>query len=119
MRSAKAFIDELATIVEKGQISSITVELYGSLAATGKGHYTDRASILGLCGYDPKTVPTSELETILEQIQTTGKIKTPVGEIKFDLEKNVKFMPQIIPDFHVNGMKIIAKTKVKKILKTI
>lgn len=110
MRAAKAFMDELVTKTsDQTNLTELKVELYGSLAATGKGHYTDRATILGLCGYDPKTVPTQQLESILETLEKTGQINTPVGSVEFTLQENVKFMPQIVPDYHVNGMKIVAK----------
>lgn len=105
MRSAKAFIDELATIVEKDKLT-ITVELYGSLAATGKGHYTDRASILGLCGYDPKLYQRANLKQYWNKYKQREKIKTPVGEIKFDLEKKMlNLCHKLFLIYQVNGMK--------------
>ncbi len=117
MRATNAFIQELQTI-NNFVLKELNVELYGSLAATGKGHYTDKASVLGLCGHDPKTVPTSELETILEKIQESGVIVTPAGTVEFSLEKNVKFMSHIVPDFHVNGMKVTALNSDGKIILT-
>ena len=107
MRATKTFIEELQCI-ENFTLKSLHIELYGSLAATGKGHYTDKAAVLGLCGHDPKTVPTSELETILDKIDKSGELVTPAGTVSFTLTENVKFMSHIVPEFHVNGMKVIA-----------
>ncbi len=48
MKAARAFVDELSEIAD--QVASIDVSLHGSLAWTGKGHGTDSAILLGLCG---------------------------------------------------------------------
>ena len=56
MKAARAF---LILLQEKNlflNAARIQVDLYGSLALTGKGHGTDKAVILGLEGEDPKTV---------------------------------------------------------------
>src|SRR5699024_1410322 len=52
MRAAKAFMESLPHAPAK-----VHTELRGSLSATGKGHATDRAVILGLAGWAPLTVP--------------------------------------------------------------
>ncbi len=59
MRAAKRFADGLKS---DGQLSSTTrvqAELFGSLGATGRGHGSDKAVVLGLQGQDPETVDTS------------------------------------------------------------
>jgi L-serine dehydratase len=40
----------------------VSCSLHGSLAFTGKGHATDRAVILGLCGFEPATIDPDEAE---------------------------------------------------------
>ncbi len=63
----------LAELEDKGilpSISSIRVGLYGSLALTGIGHGTDKASLLGLAGYRPDTIDPDEADQIFEEIKT-------------------------------------------------
>ena len=64
MRAGAAFGAALVRNLERRrqaaalpQVTRLTVELYGSLGATGRGHATDRAVVMGLGGYNPKTVP--------------------------------------------------------------
>src|SRR5215210_3780888 len=55
----KAALRCLKSIAEHGNtqnVASLTVLLYGSLAKTGKGHGTDVAVLMGLCGEDPVTI---------------------------------------------------------------
>ena len=52
MRAAKHFLDSLET-----HPARVSAQLRGSLAATGRGHASDRAVILGLAGWEPLTVP--------------------------------------------------------------
>ena len=57
MRAAGRFADELVAAGHLPQVARVQVDLYGSLALTGKGHCTDRGVLLGLMGYRPDTVP--------------------------------------------------------------
>ncbi|MFC4072254.1 L-serine ammonia-lyase [Actinoplanes subglobosus] len=56
MRAARLFTAHLATL---GEVATVRAELFGSLGATGHGHGTPRAVLLGLQGEDPETVDTS------------------------------------------------------------
>ena len=56
MRAAHDFITDLAARGQLDAVSQITVRLYGSLAATGVGHGTDSAVIVGLMGQRPDVV---------------------------------------------------------------
>ena len=58
MRAAAMFIADLAQSGDYDTLSRLQVELYGSLGATGKGHGSDKAVILGLAGEAPETVYT-------------------------------------------------------------
>lgn len=71
-RAAQRFVSTLLSREQAISIRHITVDLYGSLAKTGKGHGTDLAAILGLAGYDPVTVNTG---LINEYIETIGREK--------------------------------------------
>lgn len=58
MVAANLFLASLLKQAELTAIDSIEIELYGSLAATGKGHATDTAILLGLLGHTPSTIDT-------------------------------------------------------------
>src|SRR6476620_2483308 len=53
---------------------SVTVLLYGSLAKTGKGHGTDIAVLMGLCGEDPVTIDVNVISSRFENIQASKKL---------------------------------------------
>ena len=55
-----------------GSVASLRVDLYGSLAATGRGHGTMTATLLGLEGYDPELILPEEVEERLAAIAETG-----------------------------------------------
>jgi L-serine dehydratase len=89
-------------------IVRVQVDLYGSLSLTGKGHATDIAVILGLCGHDPVTFPTA---TIQQQIDTIRDRKELMlfghHTIGFDMETDLQFKRNFLK-FHPNGMKFTA-----------
>ena len=55
------------------RIAGLRVDLFGSLAATGHGHGTFTAILLGLEGFDPERVLPTEVEAALERIEETGR----------------------------------------------
>ena len=50
------------------KIASLKIELYGSLALTGKGHGTDRAVLMGLEGNEPSSIDTEQIPVRLDLI---------------------------------------------------
>ena len=58
MRAAKRFVDGLAESGRLGDVRRVRAELFGSLGATGHGHGSPKAVVLGLEGEDPATVDT-------------------------------------------------------------
>ena len=65
MRAGLAFVSELAGSPRANEVRRITIDLFGSLGATGRGHSTDRAVLLGLAGHAPETVSIPEVESLL------------------------------------------------------
>ena len=103
-RAAERWINHLKKETTFTKVTSITVDLYGSLSLTGKGHATDLAVILGLAGKDPETIPTEDISTIIETIQTSKKIN--FGNeltINFNPESDITFNSEFLP-FHANGI---------------
>jgi L-serine dehydratase len=83
---------------------SIKVELYGSLGATGKGHGSDKAVLLGLAGERPDSVDTTCVDSRMAAIRASGELKL-LGEkaIRF-VEKQHLAMIRKPLTFHPNGM---------------
>jgi L-serine dehydratase len=112
MRAAGLFVDRLLAGGHAGRLSRIKVELYGSLGATGKGHGTDKAVILGLQGEAPDTVDTDTIPDRLARIAAEGRLHMPGAiELAFDAQRDLQFFRQKTLPFHPNGMKYYALDK--------
>ncbi len=107
-RAAERFLNELKDEQLLSQVTSIKVDLYGSLSLTGKGHATDYAVLLGLSGQDPEYIPVQDIDGIVKAIKTTHQIKL-ANEllIPFNPETNIVFNKNFLP-FHANGMTFTA-----------
>ncbi len=109
LRAAGAFVD---TLHEKGLlegVSSVRVELMGSLAATGRGHGTDIAVMLGLMGYTPETLDPDAVNDLIGHVREKKKIALAGRkEVDFDPEWDIRFSPDHVPQYHTNAMEITA-----------
>lgn len=110
-RAALRWIEELKEKNQFENVVEISVDLYGSLSLTGKGHATDIALMLGLSGFDPVTFPIESIEKEIDFITSENKLKLN-GELevpfipKQDIIFNRKFL-----EFHPNGMTFKATLK--------
>ncbi len=85
--------------------AGLKASLHGSLAFTGLGHATDRATILGLAGFEPSTYDAAKADAVLEAIHSTHKITPPgLGEMAFDPKKDLVFDYGPALPGHANGM---------------
>ena len=75
MRAAREFVLGLERDGLLGATEQVSAHLYGSLALTGLGHGTDRAVLVGLEGADPETVEPDSIETTLQRIRTSRRIR--------------------------------------------
>lgn len=106
MRAGLAFTTELTTLKPP---SHITIDLFGSLGATGRGHSTDRAVLLGLAGYDPETVDIETVESILPALASSGMLTLPSGtQVPLNIAEDVRFVPRTVLPYHVNALTIRA-----------
>lgn len=109
MRAAREFI---LTLKEKdllGKTEKLNLELYGSLALTGKGHGTDKALILGIEGHKPESVDPDHIDEILESAYRDLKIELLKGDeqakiVSFDPREDIKFHRSETLPYHSNGM---------------
>ena len=93
------------------QIRQVHVDLYGSLAKTGRGHGTDLAVLMGLSGLDPVTCDPSRLLPLAESIRATGRLNL-AGErtIGFDPRDAIVFHRDQALPFHPNSLRFMADT---------
>ncbi len=108
-RAALRFLEGLEQRGILDKISGVQVLLYGSLAKTGKGHGTDVAVILGLCGEDPVTFPVEEIYPTLESIATHREMHLGKAvNIPFDPMTDVVFLMNESLPFHPNALTFLA-----------
>jgi L-serine dehydratase len=74
MRAARAFALALETELLLARVHRVIVDLYGSLAHTGKGHGTDRAVLLGLLGEQASEIDTESIEPKFAHVRAAGKL---------------------------------------------
>ena len=109
MRAARLFALRLAHDGELESTARIDVQLYGSLGATGKGHGSNKAVLLGLAGHEPDTVDVEAIPTMLADIRNRGRL-TVLGRhpIAFDEKVDLRFHRHETLPFHANGMRFTA-----------
>src|SRR3954468_11446870 len=67
------------------RVHRLEVTLYASLALTGRGHATDRAVILGLAGFEPRSLDPDAADALIAAVRGTGRLKLARDhEIGFD-----------------------------------
>ncbi|MDO5094166.1 MAG: serine dehydratase beta chain, partial [Propionibacteriaceae bacterium] len=106
MRAGCTFVTELGERI--GDTAKVRVDLFGSLAATGVGHGTDRAAVGGLLGYSPEDCDPDEYSNALDQVTATGRLRlNGRQEVPFTWADDLTFNLQSKP-LHPNAMTITA-----------
>ncbi|WP_297919845.1 L-serine ammonia-lyase [Metallibacterium sp.] len=110
MRAAARFVerwlDDAGTLA---RVARVRVELYGSLALTGRGHGTDKAVMLGLEGHWPDQIDADQIPAILAHIRDTHRIQLGgTHTIDFDETRDLVFNKRQKLPYHVNGMRYSA-----------
>ncbi|KUN78071.1 L-serine ammonia-lyase [Streptomyces griseoruber] len=114
MRAAGMFVTRLKQDGLLAQTAAVRAEMFGSLGATGHGHGTPKAVLLGLEGYAPHTVDVARAERDVERIRSTGRLRLlgaeigPAHEIDFDLATQVVLHRRRSLPYHANGMILFA-----------
>ena len=109
MVAARRFLESLEADGLLEKTAHVTVQLFGSLALTGKGHGTDKAVLLGLSGETPREVDPDKVDGLLAAIRETGRIRL-LGrhEIGFDEPMDLLMhRDRLLPE-HPNGMRFSA-----------
>ncbi len=107
MRAARRFIVEVKEREFLEDVASLKIELYGSLAMTGKGHATDTAILLGLEGETPEGVDPDSVSHRVAAIQNKKEIRL-FGRhpVPFDPETDLVFLKGKRLPFHSNALRI-------------
>ncbi|MDJ0460773.1 L-serine ammonia-lyase [Streptomyces sp. H27-C3] len=114
MRAARMFVGRLKKDGLLAQTTSVRCELFGSLGATGHGHGTPKAVLLGLEGHSPKSVDVESADADVERIRKTGRLRLLFTEIGTDHEIDFNESAQLILHrrrslpYHANGMTLFA-----------
>lgn len=108
MRAARLFTRALVNAEQLSTVARIKVELFGSLGATGKGHGSDKAVLLGLSGHEPDTVEVDAVPAILDAIRARGELSVEGHAIRFDERQDLVFHRSEQLPFHTNGMRFTA-----------
>ena len=117
MKAARRFAEALERVGVFERVARVTVELYGSLGHTGKGHGTDVAVLLGLEGELPDTTDVDAVPARLARIAATNQVVL-LGRraIAFKLADQVIFHRRKSLPLHSNGMRFIAHDESGEVL---
>src|SRR4051812_14720457 len=109
MRAARMFARRLKNEGLLAHTASIRAELYGSLGATGHGHGTPKAVLLGLEDESPRTVDVEHADERVEEIRSSGRINLlGVHDIAFSYDDDLVLHRRETLPYHANGMRLWA-----------
>ena len=110
MRAALTFAEGLSAAPPRADVARVTAELFGSLGATGRGHGSDRAVILGLAGERPESVDPDTLDARIAAVRADRVLTLSGGHrIDFDAARDVIFNPDESLPAHPNGLRLTAR----------
>jgi len=108
-RAAQRFVQAIQQKNKIHDVKSVRVLLYGSLAKTGKGHGTDVAVQLGLCGADPVTFAVEQIASKISDIASMKKILLlGLHEVDFDPAEDIEFLITENLPYHPNAVTFLA-----------
>src|SRR5512142_192705 len=109
MRAARLFASRLAHDGQLVAVRRVVADLYGSLGATGKGHGSDRAVLLGLAGHEPDRVDVDAIPALREAMRAARRLPLlGTQPVDFDEAADLRFHRRESLPFHANGMRFTA-----------
>ena len=108
MRAAHDFVHELAERAPLAAVRRVEARLYGSLSATGIGHGTDRAVVLGLMGERPDRIDPDRAVAAVDAVRASGLLQL-AGQVAlpFDWDADLRLLPVSLP-YHPNALRLAA-----------
>jgi L-serine dehydratase len=108
-RAAQAAVRRWRELGVFDSISEVRVDLYGSLAKTGRGHMTDMAVMLGLSNEDPERCDTSQLPARIETVRRSRTLMLGGDRpVRFDPASDCRFNSRMSLPRHPNGLTFTA-----------
>ena len=109
MVAAQRFLRELKAEGGFDRSAKVQVELYASMALTGKGHFTDLASMLGLEGNEPASLDSASIPGKQQRIEREKTLHLGgVKMVPFDPAQDIKWYGDKSYDTHPNGIAFVA-----------
>jgi L-serine dehydratase len=109
MRAARSFALRLQADGVLADTRRLRVELYGSLGATGRGHGSDKAVLLGLAGHEPDTVNVEAVPRLLLEMRDARSVPLLGWHgVAFDEKTDLIFNRRESLPLHANGMRFTA-----------
>ena len=109
MRAAKTFADRLTEAGLLDRVARVRAELFGSLGATGHGHGSPKAVVLGLEGEDPATTDTDLADLRLDRLREQRVLNLAGSRaVPFDLDEDLVMHRRRSLPAHPNGMTFAA-----------
>ncbi len=118
MRAARSFALDLEAAKLLPGVAAVRAELFGSLGATGRGHGSDRAVILGLMGETPEGVDVEQVAAKVAEVRRSGRLAL-LGHrpVAFRESEHLVMQRSSLP-FHPNGLRFTALGEMGETLRT-
>ncbi|HKU13334.1 MAG TPA: L-serine ammonia-lyase [Steroidobacteraceae bacterium] len=109
MTAASRFIREVEERGQLAQVARVSVDLYGSLALTGKGHATDTAVTLGLAGWLPAQVDPDAAAKLIDAVRGQGKLALAGSQtVEFRIDRDIHWHYKESLPYHPNALTLHA-----------
>jgi L-serine dehydratase len=109
MRAARMFTERLAASGALDAVARVHAELFGSLGATGHGHGSVGAVVLGLMGQAPESVDVDAAPALVAAVRAAGALELHGGRrVPFDVDTDVVMHRRRTLPLHPNGMRFAA-----------
>lgn len=109
MRAGALFVQGLRERGELERVKRIEVRLYGSLSATGVGHGTDNATIMGLMGEWPDAIDPTQIAPRIADLRETNTLQLDSRlPIEFVWARDMLLLDENLP-YHPNAMTLVAE----------
>jgi L-serine dehydratase len=109
MRAARLYAMRLLHDGQLPRTARVQADLYGSLGATGKGHGSDKAVLLGLAGHEPDTVDVEAIPALLKHMRDGGTLLLAGTQpLPFNERSDLLFHRREALPLHANGMRFSA-----------